>query len=273
MFLVIAGFFSYRINSEKLPVMNNADGIELPVIMYHGVLKDSDLSGKYVITPSELEEDMTYLEQLGYTSVSMLDVINYIENGGSLPDKPIILTFDDGCYNNYGYVLPILEAHNAHAIFCIVGEYTDQYSESDIANMTYGYMRWKEISELADSPYAELANHSYAFHSNTNGRNGSQRNPGENIDVYREIFRADTEKAQNRFIENTGFAPYIYAYPFGAYSEESSDILKDMGFKATLSCNEGINIITHDSDCLYLLKRYNRPSGIASADFFSVFEK
>ena len=66
----------------------------------------------------------------------------------------------------------------------------------------------------------------------------------------------------------TGFAPIIYTYPFGAYSEETTDMLKSMGIKMSLTCNEGINHIT-DADSLFMLKRYNRPSGISTADFFA----
>ena len=47
--------------------------------------------------------------------------------------------------------------------------------------------------------------------------------------------------------------PIIYTYPFGAYSEETTDMLKSMGFKMSLTCNEGINHIT-DADSLFMLK-------------------
>lgn len=266
-FLAFIGLFSYFSGEDDIAVINSSGGVRLPIIMYHSVLKDDNLSGKYVITPSELESDIEYLHSQGFSFVSMREVIAFCEEGAPLPEKPAILTFDDGCYNNYGYVLPILKKYDAKAVFCVVGEYTDKYSEENIANMTYGYMRWSEISELEKSPYAEVANHSYGFHHNNGARNGSKRKRGESSREYCRIFRADTEKAQSRFEQNCGFRPYIYAYPFGAYSEESFDILENMGFKATLSCNEGINFITQGGS-LYLLKRFNRPSGITSEAFF-----
>lgn len=266
-FLTITGIISHY-TSKDISVMSNVQSVSLPVIMYHSVLRDTSLSGKYIVTPAQIENDIQYLSSLGYTTVSMEEVISFTEGSGNLPDKPVMLTFDDGCYNNYGYVLPLLEKYDAHAIFCVVGEYTDKYTDENVANLSYGYMRWSEICELLKNPHAEVANHSYGFHSIKNGRNGSKKNPGESAEEYCKIFSEDTEKLQSRFAEHCGFEPYIYAYPFGAYSEESFDILKKLGFKATLSCNEGINEITQDSDCLYLLKRYNRPSGISSADFF-----
>lgn len=258
-------------NISTVPVLstNASEGVQLPVIMYHSVLKDTEMSGKYVVTPDTLKNDIQYLKNNGYTFVSAQELINYTENSGVLPDKPVLLTFDDGFYNNYGYVKPILEKYGAKAVISVVGSYTDEYSESNIANMTYGYVRWSDVYDMFLSSRIEIGNHSYDFHSNNNGRNGSKRNKGEDINAYKKVFYDDTKKAQDRFMTKTGFSPYIYTYPFGAYSEETTDILKDMGFKMSLSCNEGINSITKDPDSLFLLKRYNRPSGISTQDFFA----
>lgn len=240
----------------------------MPIIMYHSVLKDTDLSGKYIVTPDTLKNDINFLKNKGYTFVSAQELIDYTNGTSKLPDKPIMLTFDDGFYNNYGYVMPILSEYDAKAVISVVGSYTDEYSKSNIANMTYGYVRWSEVYDMFIDKRVEVGNHSYDFHSNSQGRNGSKRNSGESEDTYRNIFVADTQKAQDRFMTKTGFAPIIYTYPFGAYSEETTDMLKSMGFKMSLTCNEGINHIT-DADSLFMLKRYNRPSGISTADFFA----
>ena len=85
------------------------DGIKLPIIMYHSIVKNEDRSGEYVITPIELEKDLLYLKQNGYTTVFVNDVIRYVKRGGELPEKPIILSFDDGTYNYREYLLPLLE--------------------------------------------------------------------------------------------------------------------------------------------------------------------
>ena len=252
-----------------VPASNTDTGVELPILMYHSVLKNSELSGKYIVTPKTLEEDIEYLEKNGYTTVSMQSVIDYVDNDAPLPEKPVMLTFDDGSYNNYEYVLPILEKHNAHGIFCVVGKYTDDYTSMNEANTAYGYMRWIEVYNMSVNEHTELANHSYNFHKYGGGRNGSKKRPGEGSADYKELFRADTEKVQNGFKANSVTPPVIYAYPFGAYSKESLDVLKSMGFRATLTCNEGVNIITHNPECLYLLKRNNRPSGVSSEQFLS----
>lgn len=270
--LLYCGIFVMIFNGiSAVPVLSTqtAEAVEVPIIMYHSILKDTSRSGKYIVTPSTVTNDIKYLKANGYTFVSVEELINYTMSQGELPEKPVILTFDDGCYNNYGYIKPILEKYDAKAVFSIVGSYTDEYSKSNIANMTYGYMRWTDIYDLFLSSRIEVGNHSYDFHSNDKGRNGAMKKSGEDSESYKNIFRADTEKMQNRCMEKTGFAPYIYTYPFGSASPESEEILKEMGFKSSLSCNEGVNLITRDPECLFMLKRYNRPSDINTGDFFA----
>jgi peptidoglycan/xylan/chitin deacetylase (PgdA/CDA1 family) len=247
---------------------NNSECVKLPIVMYHSVLKDTDLSGKYVITPSTLENDIIFLQKRGFSFVSVKELTDYTTLDTPLPEKPIMLTFDDGCYNSLGYVKPILDKYNAKAVISVVGSYTDEYTESNIANMTYGYLRWCDVNTLAADENIDIGNHSYSFHSNNKGRNGSKRIKGESSDEYKKLFTDDTSLAQEKFLSNIGSAPIVYTYPFGAYSEETCEYLKEMGFKMTLTCSEVINIITKNPDSLFLLKRYNRPSGISSSEFF-----
>lgn len=89
-----------------LTVMAEDPGVRVPVIMYHAVMDDASRLGKYVISPEELESDFKWLSENGYTAVLSEDLINYTENGAALPEKPILLTFDDGYYNNYLYAYP-----------------------------------------------------------------------------------------------------------------------------------------------------------------------
>lgn len=255
--------------NHNIPAMNTDTAVELPIIMYHSILKDDELSGKYIITPECLIEDIEYISDMGYTSISAKELIDYVDNGTPLPEKPIMLTFDDGCYNNYEYVLPILKLYGHKGIFSIVGKYTDEYTDINEASTAYGYMRWIDVYNLSLSGYAEIANHSYDFHKYTDNRRASKKKSWESIYDYQNIFLQDTEKMQNRCINNADVTPVIYTYPFGEYSKESLGVLKDMGFRMSFTCNEGINIITQNSECLYFLKRNNRPNNVETADFFN----
>ena len=244
------------------------EGIRLPIIMYHSLLKEKSRSGKYTITPDTLKQDLEYIKSNGYTTINMEELINYVYNDGTLPEKPIIITFDDGYYNNFGYAIPILKELNMKAIISIVGEYTDTYSESGEANLNYGYIRWEDIKNAMQEETIEFQNHTYALHCNTKGRNGASKKKGESIEQYKKIFSTDLMRLQNEFKEYTDYVPSTFTYPFGSVEKCSTDIIKELGFKASLSCSSGINFITKNEDSLFLLKRNNRPANITTENFF-----
>lgn len=260
--------FYFALYTASKPAMSPAveeDGIPLPILMYHSVLRSK--TGTYILTPSELEKDLAYIQEQQYTPIVMADLISYVEQGTSLPEKPIMLTFDDGCYNNLTYVVPLLEQYHMRAIISIVGAYTDTYSASDEANPNYGYLRWKDISSLLESGTIEFQNHTYNLHA-TSPRKGCMKRKGESDEVYARVLTSDIKKLQEAFLTNTGYTPTTFTYPFGAISHASIPIIKELGFKASLSCAEGINYLHGNAEELYGLKRFNRSGSIDSARFF-----
>lgn len=270
-FFTVAAVFilAVFISPTAVTVFNNTDEyVNLPVLMYHSVIKDPSKTGKYVITPEKFEEDLLYLKQKGYTSISANQLIRHVYAGEELPDKPIVITFDDGMYNNSEYIVPILEKHDAHAVFSVVGSYVDEYSKSGIVNPNYSYLRWEDIVSLSENEHVEFGNHSYSFHSISDARYGTQKNQYESALDYISVFYRDTQKMQSEFLSHCGYRPVIYTYPFGSYSKESERVLKKNGFFITFSCVEGINKITQSPDCLYMLKRYNRDGRLSSWEFF-----
>ena len=253
---------------DSVSVFKDSAGIRLPVLMYHAINEKSEKVGKYVITPKQFEEDIIYLKNNGYSTISVKQLVKYVYLGEALPEKPIVLTFDDGMYNNLEYALPILQKYDFCAVFSVVGSYTDEYTENGIVNPDYSYLRWEDIAALSDDPHIEFGNHSYGFHSISKARYGTKKNKSESLADYISAFYRDTEKLQSEFFTNCNFKPIIYTYPFGSYSKESMRVLKKMGFLVTFSCFEGVNTITNDSDCLYMLKRYNRDGRTSTAQFF-----
>lgn len=240
---------------------------ELVVLMYHSVLKDTARSGKYIVTPDSLEEDIRYLDSHGYTSVLPSDIIGYVFYGTPLPEKPYLLTFDDGSYNNLTYVLPILERNDAYALISVVGKYSEKFSATDEANPAYSYLRWKDITELINSGRVEIGNHSYDFHSIDKAHTGAKIGLYEDVQEYKKRFSKDTAKTEQLLYINTHILPDVYTYPYGAYCPQSEEILAEKGYLMTFTCEEGNNVLTNNPECLKLLRRYNR-SGNAYTDAF-----
>ena len=246
----------------------NEEYIELPIIMYHSVLKSK--SGKYIVHPDTLESDFKYIQSKGYTAITMTELINYVYGETSIPEKPIIITFDDGYYNNLSYAVPLLHKYNMKAVISIVGKYTDAFTNTDEANPNYGHLRWKDINNLISDGCIEFQNHTYNLHSNSGGRKGCRKLPSETLEHYTSILSSDISKLQDEFSKNcNGYVPNTFTYPYGAISDASTSILKSLGFKASLSCYSGVNYISKNAECLYQLKRNNREYGTSSERFFS----
>lgn len=244
--------------------MNAGEGVRIPIVMYHSVLKDEARHGKYVISPAEFENDLLYLKKHGYTTILMEDLINYTE-GGELPEKPIVLTFDDGYYNNYLYAFAIAKKYRCRFVISPVGRYADQYSESGETNAYYTHATWDQLKEMADSGLVEVQNHSYDMHAS---RQGAKQRPGESDSAYRERIAGDIGRAQKAIEDHVGSRPTTFAYPFGAVSRTTPDIVRELGFSATLSCRETVSTVTRDPESLYGLGRFLRESGMSSQEFF-----
>lgn len=269
--LALLVFTLFTPSSDGAPALSPAaaQGTPLPVIMYHGLLRDPAMAGPYVLSPDDFEADILYLQQHGYETVSMQQVIDYVLHDGPLPEKPVLLTLDDGCLNNLTYLPDILERTDTCALVSVVGQYVSLFTERPDPNPSYAYMTWSEIAELAATGRVEIGNHSWGFHAQS-PRRGSTRLQGESDTQYRDILTSDAQRLQDALTENCDLTPQVYTYPYGQISAGADEILCDMGFTATLSCYELVTtLIPGQPDCLYSIGRYNRPSGIASADFFA----
>lgn len=233
-------------------------GVQVPIIMYHSLLNKS--TNQWNISPEAFEKDLIYLSENGYQTVFMSDIIAYVYEGAPLPPKPIVLTFDDGYYNNYTKGLPLLEKYDMKIVLSVIGSNTEHWTEhpSDI-DERYGHVTWTQIAEMVQSGHVELANHTWDLHHNNNGRNGCCRKKSESGDAYDKLLTEDVEALQVKLEEITGSRPECFTYPFGSRCPESWGVLKKSGFKANLSSTDGMNTLhVDDQECLDYMKRNNR---------------
>lgn len=251
-------------------IFADAEEKAIPILMYHSILKSK--RGCYVVSPSLLESDIKYLIEQGFKPVFVKEIINFCEGNGELPEKPVVLTFDDGHFNNYYYAFPILKKHNFKATLNVIGSFSEfSTSSGDIDNPNYSYVTWEEIKELHDSGIFEIGNHSYKMHQ-YKPRFGIQKKNGESSEEYANALTKDIKLLEDKFKNECGFNTEVFAYPFGAYSKESEKILRKNGFKAFLTCNEGINKVQKGNDSvLSHLKRINRNGNFTTYEMFKKF--
>ena len=230
------------------------------LLMYHGVHSNPKKAGDYVITPQALEEDLLYLQRQGCTTVVMSDLIAYVQQGTPLPEKPVMITFDDGYYNNYLNAYPLLQKYNMKAVLSIIVGETDKYSELDENKENYSHVTWDMVNEMMESGLIEIQNHTYNLHKTGNPRRGAAQRKDETTEQYFAAVGADLQKAQDRIEEMTGWRPDTFTYPFGSYSRHSQELLEQLGFAASLGVEGKPCCLTRDPACLIRIPRYTRTS-------------
>lgn len=266
--IIFAIIFIITPNRKVCKAEENAR--DIPIIMYHSVLENK--SGNYCVTPEMLKEDIEYLKNHGYEPIFIEDIINFCEGEGTLPKKPVVISFDDGYFNNYYYAYPIIKEEDFKANLNVIGGFCDFSTTSgDSDNLNYSYLTWKEIKELHDSNLFEIGNHTYKMH-NFKPRFGIKKKADESENDYKLALEKDILWLENKLKNDCGFNTQVFAYPFGEYNDEGEKILRDLGFKAFLTCNEGINKVrSGDTKVLSHLKRINRTGLLSTKEFFKKY--
>ena len=87
--------------------------------MYHNLAQEG--SGNDTISVQRLEEHLAALQDAGYTTITFQDLLAYVEQGTELPEKPVLLTFDDGYESNYTLAYPLLQQYQMKATIFVIG--------------------------------------------------------------------------------------------------------------------------------------------------------
>ena len=132
--------------------------VKVPILLYHNfvtTVPETDPDNfNYINTPESFEENIkTFLEN-GYTIISMKELALADSGKTELPDKPMIITFDDGYYSNYEYIYPILKQYQVKASIFVV---TDKIGQ-EIDGIKY--LGWEQCLEMQNSGLVEIGSHS-----------------------------------------------------------------------------------------------------------------
>ena len=201
----------------------------VPILEYHMTNTTSDMV--YNVPPAELEEQLSYLEQQGYTTISVLDFLRAKKGKQELPEKPIILTFDDGYADNYTVLLPMLEKHGMKATVFMV---TNNIGLE-------GYLTWDQLRDMQNRGI-EIGSHT-ANHLPLGNMEAAEAN--------------DELKLSKLIMEWNGLRTiFTLSYPNGSYNEALPAMLRDNEYLAAVTGDAGLNTFQTDP---YLLQRTNIP--------------
>ena len=247
-------------------------GIQLPILMYHNLSTRTDLNDIFTLSPQTFEADLRWLKDQGFETIHVSQLLDYVYNGVPLPEKPVMITFDDSFESFLLLAYPILEKYDMKAVVNVLGWPAEELAGSENHGLTYSALNWGQISELASSPLVEFGSHTYRLHEQNGSRLGCRILPGEDVQSYQTLLYNDLDKLQKYMNIYAGNAPLAFAFPFGATCQEALPVLKNLGFKAAFTCDGHINHLeVGDKEALYALGRFNRPSGPDTESFFTEY--
>jgi len=218
------------IPTDTLVPMIGADSLQppsytgyerLPCFTYHHV--DPKLNNSIAITPATFEAQLKVLKDEGYHTITARQLAEYHAKGTPLPDKPVIITFDDGWSNQYQYAFPLLRKYGFVATFFVNPQPIGRGS---------AYMTRENLVALADAGN-DIESHTWTHMALTRKKTESQLEFQNRI--MRQMTLADT------WIKTVvGRKPVALCYPFGYYDVEAVSRAKAVGYRVAFTTDEGV---------------------------------
>lgn len=214
----------------------------VPVLLYHHI--SEDVTNDMIVSPETLDAHIAALADAGYNAVSLSQITDYIEKGIDLPEKPVLITFDDGYMSNYEYAYPILQKYGMKGVIFAVGSTygLDTYKDTDIA--IYPHFGNAERDEMERSGVIEVQSHTFDMHQNADYEKGTAyetvlKHRFEKDDDYVERVKNDCELWEER----VGKKAVALAFPHGLSDLLSQAVLNENGIKLTFSTNAKVDTI------------------------------
>lgn len=196
--------------------------VTIPAIAYHDIVVAPN-GDEYAVTVEDFRRQMKYLKREGYTPIRLADLNR---DRATLPEKPVLITFDDGLFSFWQYAYPILKEYGYPALLAIVTSWVDRRAVPE------GYsgrlLTWEELRAVHATGNVEIISHSDDMHhgirSNPQGNKGpaiiarEYRNGGyETEEQFRLRIHSDLTRSVQRMRDELKLSPIAIAWPYGQY--------------------------------------------------------
>jgi len=207
--------------------------IRVPILMYHYVSPlpvDADqLRRGLTVRPQALREQLAWLREAGYRTISFEQLYAALTRGAPLPARPLILSFDDGHQDHFTTVLPLLQEAGFTATFFIISERADLRDPQ--------HLNREQVAAMAAAGM-EMGSHSRS-HRDLAGRD-------RDLLVYELLGSRESLQAW------TGVAPQALAWPYGSFDSLAMQVAAEAGYRMAVSTRAGL---LHSSDQRFDLAR------------------
>ncbi len=194
-------------------------GAPLPVLMYHRLITVPVDAGPQTIewttAPDTFRAQMDYLAGHGYHTVSLDELVAYLEEGRPLPPRPVALTFDDGWVDVYDVARPVLKAHGFTGTAFIVTSYVGRGA----------FMSWQQLAELKTDGWS-IGSHTVSH--------------DDLAKMTLDEATAQLRDSKAALDEHLGLTVTALSYPYGAYSADVAALLPGLGYRSAYTINPSV---------------------------------
>ena len=205
----------------------------IPVITYHHILRDEENTRfRHTSTTTSVRafsNQMTWLRDMGYTTLTMYQLDDYVHNRANLPGRAVVITFDDGLKSVSRYAYPILKQYGFKATAFIISSRIKRHPQK-WAPKSLQFMSVSELEEIKD--VFDFQSHTHFLH-----RVDGYRRPILLSRSYHNIL-FDFERSRRALAQ---FNPHVLflSYPFGGYNATAVKAAKDAGFHLAVTTVKG----------------------------------
>lgn len=208
----------------------NKTAKKIPVLTYHnfGNTIQTKEDKIYKVKPQDFENQIKAIKDNGYTFIDDNHMHDYYFKSKKLPDKPILITIDDGHISNYKYMFPIIKKYNAKVTIYLITSYNSNNKE---------YLTKEMIKEMSDSGLVSFQMHTHNLHHFVQDVKGNYQPAlttqlkDENYDIFWKRLYTDLNKNIQEIENMTGKRPISISYPFGETNEVVDSVLSFLGIK------------------------------------------
>lgn len=241
-----SSYFSEVLQATALP--DETVSRDVPVLMWHNLAEES--SGDMTITVDTFRAQIEALHEAGFKTVSLQQLYDYVHFGTELPEKPIVLTFDDGYFSNYEYAFPILQEYDMQATIFAIGVSVGKDTYKDTEHAMTPHFGADEAREMVDSGLISVQSHTFDMHQwppfedgNAQVRETLLPFDGEADADYEAAVEADFAESRELLESITGQPVNALAFPEGAYVTLTQDALRSAGAELTFTTVRAVNTV------------------------------
>ena len=241
-----SSYFSEVLQATALP--DETVSRDVPVLMWHNLAEES--SGDMTISVDMFRAQIEALHEAGFKTVSLQQLYDYVHFGTELPEKPIVLTFDDGYFSNYEYAYPILREYGMQATIFAIGVSVGKDTYKDTDHAMTPHFGADEAREMVDSGLISVQSHTFDMHQwppfedgNAQVRETLLPFDGEADADYEAAVEADFAESRELLESITGQPVNALAFPEGAYVTLTQDALRSAGAEMTFTTVRAVNTV------------------------------